>query len=235
MNHFLNSRMNHKPRVRISLSPDLQLLICNICFFFFLVLNFFEVGPPFLWGKKVEFFCVCLLLFNIYHLFLATLGLGGCAQAFSSSLVVEGSRGGSDGKVSAHNVGDLGSIPVLGRSPGEGNGNPLQHSCLKNSMDWRAGYSPWGHKEPDMTEWRHSPFTIRREWGPLSSCRAQASHCGGFSCCGAQALGRGLSSCREGLHSAGSVVVALPSCPVTCGSFLDGRSNQRPLHYKADS
>ena len=42
--------------------------------------------------------------------------------------------GGSHGKVSAYNVGDLGSIPGLGRSPGEGNGNPLQYSCLENSM-----------------------------------------------------------------------------------------------------
>ena len=43
--------------------------------------------------------------------------------------------GGSDGKASAYNAGDLGSIPGLGRSPGEGNGNPLQYSCLKNPMD----------------------------------------------------------------------------------------------------
>ena len=43
--------------------------------------------------------------------------------------------GGSDGKVAAYNVGDLGSIPWLGRSPGEGNGNPLQYSCLENPMD----------------------------------------------------------------------------------------------------
>ena len=46
-----------------------------------------------------------------------------------------GFPGGSDGKVSACNAGDLGSIPGLGRSPGEGNGNPLQHSCLENPMD----------------------------------------------------------------------------------------------------
>ena len=43
--------------------------------------------------------------------------------------------GGSDGKASACNVGDLGSIPGSGRSPGERNGNPLQYSCLENSMD----------------------------------------------------------------------------------------------------
>ena len=43
--------------------------------------------------------------------------------------------GGLDGKVSAYNAGDLGSIPGLGRSPGEGNSNPLQYSCLKKPMD----------------------------------------------------------------------------------------------------
>ena len=43
--------------------------------------------------------------------------------------------GGSDAKESACNVGDLGSIPELGRSPGRGNGHPLQYSCLENPMD----------------------------------------------------------------------------------------------------
>ena len=47
--------------------------------------------------------------------------------------------GGSDGKASAYNVGDLGSIPGSGRSPGEGNGNPLQYSCLENSMTEEPG------------------------------------------------------------------------------------------------
>ena len=46
-----------------------------------------------------------------------------------------GFPGGSDSKASACNVGDLGSIPGLGRSPGEGNGNPLQYFCLEDSMD----------------------------------------------------------------------------------------------------
>ena len=46
--------------------------------------------------------------------------------------------GGSDGKASAYNAGDLGSIPGLRRSSGEGNGNPLQYSCLENPVDGRA-------------------------------------------------------------------------------------------------
>ena len=52
---------------------------------------------------------------------------------------------GSDGKESACNAGHPGLIPGLGRSPGDGNGNPLQYFCLENSMDGRA-YSPLGHK-----------------------------------------------------------------------------------------
>ena len=62
------------------------------------------------------------------------------------------------GKASAYNAGDLGSNPGLGKSPGEGNGNPLQYSCLENPMDggtW-LGYSPWGRKESDTTERLHS-------------------------------------------------------------------------------
>ena len=46
--------------------------------------------------------------------------------------------GGSEGKASACNAGDLGSIPGSGRSLGEGNGNPLQYSCLENPMDREA-------------------------------------------------------------------------------------------------
>ena len=50
--------------------------------------------------------------------------------------------GGSDSKESARNAGNLGLIPGLGRSPGEGNGNPVQYSCLENSMDRGAWQVP---------------------------------------------------------------------------------------------
>ena len=60
---------------------------------------------------------------------------------------------GSDGKESVCNVGNLGSIPGLGRSPGEGNAYLFQYSCLENSMARAlAGYSPWGWEESDRTE-----------------------------------------------------------------------------------
>ena len=61
----------------------------------------------------------------------------------------------SEGKESACNTGELGSIPGSGRSPVEEHGNPLQHSCLENASGPRrlVGYSlPWGHKELDTTE-----------------------------------------------------------------------------------
>ena len=64
--------------------------------------------------------------------------------------------GGSDGKASVYNAGDLGSIPGLGRSPGEGKGYPLQNSGLENPID----YSPWGRKESDMTERLHFHFSF---------------------------------------------------------------------------
>ena len=59
--------------------------------------------------------------------------------------------GGSDGKVSVYNVGDLGSIPGSGRFPGEGNGNPLQYFHLENPMDGEA-WCLWGRKESDTTK-----------------------------------------------------------------------------------
>ena len=62
--------------------------------------------------------------------------------------------GGSDLKESARDAGDPGPIPGSGRSPGEGNGYPLQYPCLENSMDRGASvYHPLGRKESDMTEW----------------------------------------------------------------------------------
>ena len=69
--------------------------------------------------------------------------------------------GGSAGKESACNRGDLGLIPGFGRSPGEGNAYPLQYSGLENSMV----YSPWGYKESNMTElslyWEDKTYLLK--------------------------------------------------------------------------
>ena len=58
-----------------------------------------------------------------------------------------GFPGSSAGKESAYNVGDLGSVPGMGRSPGKGKVYPLEYSGLENSMDY-----PWSHIELDLTE-----------------------------------------------------------------------------------
>ena len=71
---------------------------------------------------------------------------------------------GSDSKESACNAGDPGLIPELGRSPGEGNGNPVQYPLPGESHGQRslAGYNPWGHKELEMTEINEYSF-IRKD------------------------------------------------------------------------
>ena len=68
--------------------------------------------------------------------------------------VFMGFPGGSDGKESACNARNLGSVPGLGRYPGRRHDNPLQYSFLENPHGQKnlASYSPWGHKESDMTE-----------------------------------------------------------------------------------
>ena len=71
-------------------------------------------------------------------------------------LVNVGFLGGSDSKASACNLGHPNSSPGLGRSPGEGNDNPLQHSCLENSMDRGAW---WATVHRVATDWLHFHFS----------------------------------------------------------------------------
>jgi len=85
-----------------------------------------------------------------------------------------GFPGGSDGKESVCKAGDLGSIPGLGRSPGEGNGYPLRYSCLENAMDipgrpQSIGLQRVGHDEDVdvQTGWYHR-ITVNRKTGIYS-------------------------------------------------------------------
>ena len=71
----------------------------------------------------------------------------------------QGFPGGSDGKESAHNAGDLSSIPGLERSPGEGNGYPLQYFCLEKSMDRRAWWATVHRVTKSEYDWTTS-FTL---------------------------------------------------------------------------
>ena len=99
------------------------------------------LGP---WGSSVSLVLVDVCALNstqLYH-------VSRCVDPSPP-----GFPGGSEAKASAYSAGDLGSISGSGRSPREGNGNPLQYSCLENPMDGGSwlGYSPWGHKESDIT------------------------------------------------------------------------------------
>ena len=76
-------------------------------------------------------------------------------KELGSSICSDGLPGGSVVKNLFANAGDEGSILGLGRSPGKGNGNPLQYYCQENPKDrgtWWAAYSPWGCKELDTSE-----------------------------------------------------------------------------------
>ena len=91
-----------------------------------------KICNPTLVNRFIAMFMVKL---RPYSLIWITRLLSCCWDVFYSN------PGGSDGKASACNAGDLGSIPGSGRSPGEGNGNPLQYSCLQNSMDGGAWWA----------------------------------------------------------------------------------------------
>ena len=74
---------------------------------------------------------------------------------------------------SAGDARDAGSVSGSGRSPREGNGNPLQYSCLENPHGQRSlmGHSPWGRKESDTTEWlnwTNPSQTLQKKWWPWS-------------------------------------------------------------------
>ena len=85
-------------------------------------------------------------------LFTSALGNDNHNNNRHSLLSIRGFCGGSDGKESACNAEDVGLIPRLGRSPGKGNGYPLQYSWLENSMEKGAWWALWGHKDLDLTE-----------------------------------------------------------------------------------
>ena len=71
--------------------------------------------------------------------------------------------GGTDRKASAYNVGDPGSIPGSGGSPGEGNGNPLQYPCLENAMDRGSWWATVHGVEKSQTRLKDFtfPFTLQ--------------------------------------------------------------------------
>ena len=112
-----------------------------------------------------------------------------CARHFSNCyklllfliIIPQGFPGGSEVKASAWNAGDLGSIPGLGRSPGEGNGNPLQYSCLENPMEggaWQAIVHGVAKSRTRLSDFTYSLIIIpwRRQWHPTPVLLPGKSH-----------------------------------------------------------
>ena len=85
-----------------------------------------------------------------------------CHDVFGSHLCGLVFPGGSDGKASDYHAGDMGSVPELGRSPGEGNDNPLQYPCLENPMDRGAWWATVRGVARSRT--RLSDFTFTFLW-----------------------------------------------------------------------
>ena len=114
-------------------------------------------------------FCGSMLLLLLHHFSRVRLCATPKTAAHQTFLSLGFSRqqywSGSEVKNSSANAGEVGSTPGLGRSPGSGQGNPLQCSCLENPHGNRSltGYSPWGCTELDMTEWL-SAHTQSRHW-----------------------------------------------------------------------
>ena len=143
---FQNSHFSHLPMIN-TLRKKNGYLGLRLYFVVLLLLNL---------TKQISWDCSCckrgLSLYEKVSLFLPSVKL---SSIWESTVSLRGFPGGSDSKESTCNVGDLGSIPGFGRSPGGGDGNPLQYSCLENLHGQRSltGYSPWALKESDRTEW----------------------------------------------------------------------------------
>ena len=123
-------------------------------------------------GKGVRQGCIlspCLFNLNAGYIMQnarldeAQAGIKTAGRNINNLRYAEGIPGGSEVKASACNAGDSGLIPGLGRSPGEGNGNPLQYSCLENPMDGLpCRLQSMGLLESDTTERRHFHFSLLR-------------------------------------------------------------------------
>ena len=95
-----------------------------------------------------------------------------CSKYCTVALISHASRGfpgGSDGKVSAWNAGDLGLIPGSGRFPGRGNGNPLQYSCLENPRDGGAWWTAVSGVAQSRTRLKRLSSSSSSSWNSITS------------------------------------------------------------------
>ena len=135
----------------INLISVLSIWVMSMCRVFACVVG----RGCFLW--PVHFLGKTLLVFALLH------------SIFQGQICLLGFPRGSASKESACNAGDLGLIPGLGRSPGEGNGNPLQYSCLENPMDWGAWWATDHRVTKSWTQLSDFTFTSHFTWTSISS------------------------------------------------------------------
>ena len=131
-------------------------------------------------SSVMQYYCKSLVNACVLHLMWAPTTVAETALCSSSSSRMKeetpwfqgalGFPGGSEVKVSACNAGDLSSIPGLGRSPGEGNGNPLQYSCLENPMDRGAWWATVHGVALSQTGLSDFTFTFTFTLGNLERC-----------------------------------------------------------------
>ena len=120
-------------------------------------------------------FSQCISKFNVHvnHLEIPLTGSDSVGLGRLPGFCLGGSfPGSSDGEASAYNAGDPGSIPGSGRSPGEGNGNPLQYSCLENPMDrgaWWATVHGVAKSWTWLSHFTSLHFMVTQHWKNLAS------------------------------------------------------------------
>ena len=129
-----------------ALWPSVCLLWRNV--YLDLLSIYFLIGFMFLAYNYMSYLCILEINHLLVTLF-ANIFSHSVGCLFVVFIISFDFPGGSDGKASAYNAGDPGSIPGSGRSPGEASGNPLQYSCLENPMDrgawWSKGSQRIGH------------------------------------------------------------------------------------------
>ena len=162
-----------------SLSPVLSVVINNddddSHLYSFVILESFRLSASF---RPRYFICSHHNMQYLFYLPLETWSLIGSEKAIQFTSLYTNKNfaaGDSDGKESACNVGELASIPGLGRFLREGHGNPLQFSCLENPHGQRSlmSCSPWGRKESDTTGWLSTAHIYQQE---PHACKMQAGH-----------------------------------------------------------
>ena len=168
---FQNSQFSHLPVIN-TLRKKNGYLGLRLYFVVLLLLNL---------TKQISWDCGCYKRgLSLYEKVSSLLPSVTLSSIWESIVSLRGFPGGSDSKESTCNVGDLGSIPGLGGSPGVGDGNPLQYSSLENSRD-RGAWQATVHGVSKTHDWVTKPSTVQYPWAQKrpcawwrhSSCRVQ--------------------------------------------------------------